>query len=136
MIPTRADRCCYVLYSTQTCKPFWNKKCSTHAYGTNDISLESRARSQRRIAFENMLDAIEGSPATGKSVAGSTNLFVDDLFGTGGNKFEQRVLDQQTDSLVSTRPGFRMSCQIAASKSWNILHTYLKTAYLQGQSFV
>ena len=39
-----------------------------------------------------MLDPIEGSPATDKSVAGTINLFVDDLFGTGGTETEQRVL--------------------------------------------
>ena len=38
------------------------------------------------------LDHIAGSPATGKSVAGIINLIVDDLFGTGGNEMEQRVL--------------------------------------------
>ena len=39
-----------------------------------------------------MLDPMAGSPATGKSVAGSINLFVDNLFGTGGTEMEQRVL--------------------------------------------
>ena len=39
-----------------------------------------------------MLDPIEGSPATAKSVAGFINLFMDDLFGTGGTEMEQRVL--------------------------------------------
>ena len=131
----QADRRCYVLYSTHACKLFWNKKCSTQGYGTNGISLESRALSQRDIAFENMLDAIDGSPATGTSVAGIPILFVDGLFGTGGNKFEQRVLDEQTDSSASTRPGFRMGCQMAASRSWNIFHIDLKTAFLQGQSY-
>ena len=29
MIPTRAARCCYVLYSTQTRKRQWNNMCST-----------------------------------------------------------------------------------------------------------
>ena len=44
-------------------------------------------------AFEKKkLDTIAGSPATGKSVAVIINLFVDDLFGTGGNEMEQRVL--------------------------------------------
>ena len=42
---------------------------------------------------------------------------------------------QQTYSPASTRPGFRMSCRMAASKSWNIFHIDLKTAFLQGQSF-
>ena len=39
-----------------------------------------------------MLDSIEGSPATGNSVAGIINLCVDDLFGSGGTEMEQRVL--------------------------------------------
>ena len=39
-----------------------------------------------------MLDPIERSPATGKSVAGIINLFADDLFGTGGIELEQRIL--------------------------------------------
>ena len=40
----------------------------------------------------------------------------------------------QTDSPASTRPGFRTSCQMAASKSWNIFHIDLKTAFLHGKS--
>ena len=43
-------------------------------------------------AFEKTLDPIGGIPASGKSVAGITNLFVDNLFGTGGNEMEQGVL--------------------------------------------
>ena len=35
---------------------------------------------------------IAGSPATGKSVVGIVNRFVDDLFGTGGTEMEHRVL--------------------------------------------
>ena len=92
MIPTRADRCCCVLYSTQTCKPNWNKRCSTQVDSTIDISLKSRARSEGDAAFESMLDPVEGSPATDTSVARIINLFVDDLFGTGGTDMEQRVL--------------------------------------------
>ena len=41
---------------------------------------------------------------------------------------------QQTDSPASTRPRFRMSCQMAASKSWNIFHIDLKTAFFQERS--
>ena len=40
----------------------------------------------------------------------------------------------QTDSPASTRPGFRTSCQMAATKSWDLVHIDLKTAFLQGQS--
>ena len=39
-----------------------------------------------------MLDPIEGSLATGKSVKRIIHLFVDDLFGTGGTEMEQCVL--------------------------------------------
>ena len=42
---------------------------------------------------------------------------------------------QQTDSPASTIPRFRMSCQMAASKSWNVFHIDLKTAFLHGQSY-
>ena len=85
MVPTRADRRCCVLYSTQT-------RDSTHWNNTSNISNESRARSEGDATFEKMLDPIEGSPATGRSVAGILNLFVDDLFGTGGTEMGQRVL--------------------------------------------
>ena len=53
-------------------------------------------RAQGDAAFERMLDPIEGSPATGKSVAGILNLFVDDLDGKGGTEVEQRVLARLT----------------------------------------
>ena len=39
---------------------------------------------------------------------------------------------QQTDSPASTILGFRMSCQMAASKSWNIFNVDHKTAFFQG----
>ena len=71
--------------------PIWNKTCSTKEYGTSDISLESCVRSKGDAAFERVLDPFEGSPVTGKSVAGILNPFVDDLFGTGGTEMEHRV---------------------------------------------
>ena len=47
-------------------------------------------------AFEKKtLDPTAGSPATGKSVARIISLFVDDLFGAGGNEMEQRVLTRR-----------------------------------------
>ena len=42
---------------------------------------------------------------------------------------------QRTDAPATTRLGFRISCQMAASRSWNIFHIDLKTAFLQGQSY-
>ena len=50
--------------------------------------------------------------------------------------FQDKQKDHlQTDSPASTRPGFRMSCQMAASSSWDLFHIDLKTAFLQGQSY-
>ena len=40
----------------------------------------------------------------------------------------------QTDSPASTRPGFRMSCQMAASKRSDLFHIDLATGFFQGQS--
>ena len=57
-----------------------------------DAFTDSREQSEMEAAFEKTLDPIAGSPALGKSVAGIIYLFVDDLFGTGGNEMEQRVL--------------------------------------------
>ena len=48
-------------------------------------------RTEVDAAYERMLDPIAGSPATGKTLAGIMNLFVDDLSGTGGTEMEQRV---------------------------------------------
>ena len=49
--------------------------------------------------------------------------------------FQDKQKDYQlTDSPASTRPGFRMSCQMAASKGWNLFHIDVKAACLQGQS--
>ena len=59
---------------------------------TGNISREPRVRTEADAAYEKMLDPIAGSPATGKSVGGIIDLFVDDLFGTGGTEMEQRVL--------------------------------------------
>ena len=59
------------------------------------------------LHLKNTLDPIEGSPATGKSVAGIINLFVDDLFGTGGAEMEQR-------SLTRLRKDFQVG-----SEDWN-----------------
>ena len=69
MVPRRADRCCYVLYSTQPRERTWkNWEQNTIAqqHGTKDVLTELRERSEMDAAFEKTLDPIEGSPATGK----------------------------------------------------------------------
>ena len=62
--------------------------------GTKDAFTDSREQSEVEAAFGMPLDPTAGSPAAGKSVAGIINLFVNDLFGTGGKGMEQRVLSR------------------------------------------
>ena len=71
MDPTRADRCCSLLYSANSRERTCEQHHSTQWHGA---------------AFDKMLDPVAGSPATGKSVVGIIDLFVDDLFGTGDSK--------------------------------------------------
>ena len=79
MIPTRADRCCYVLYSIQSrerARKHWGQRAVAQQNDAKDAFTKSSEQSE------------------GKSVAGIINLFVDYLFGTGGNEMEQRVLNR------------------------------------------
>ncbi len=48
---------------------------------------------------------------------------------------DRQKLEQQTDSPTATRPGFRLACQLAASRLWHIGHIDLKTAFLQGEEY-
>ena len=54
-------------------------------------SLHHVSDQKWRLPLEKTLDPIAGSPATGKSVAGIINLFVDNHFKTSGNEMEQFV---------------------------------------------
>ena len=87
-----------------------------------------RVRTEADAAFEKVLDPIEGSPSTGKSVAGIINLFLDDLFGTGGTEMKQRV-----------RARLRKDFQIG-SEDWNdVLFTGQRIRWLkdpQSGSFI
>ena len=49
-------------------------------------------------------------------------------------RFPGQKDQQQTDSPPPQKPGFRMSCQMAASKCWDLSHIDFKPAFLQGQS--
>ena len=48
---------------------------------------------------------------------------------------DKQQSDLQTDSPTSTRPGFRLQCQIAANEQWDITHIDLRTAFLQGEAY-
>ena len=56
-----------------------DKKAVAQQKDTKDAFTKTREQSAVEVAFEKMLDPIAGGPATGKSVTGILNLFVDDL---------------------------------------------------------
>ena len=93
MVPTRADRCCYVLYSLEWRKQTWEHWIQgTIAWQTGTKETFTDSREHMEAAFEKTLDPTAENPAAGKSVARIIHLFVDDLFGTSGKEMEQRVL--------------------------------------------
>ena len=97
-------------------------KNTLHSGTAQTTSYLNRMHDHREMQhLTKMLDPIQGGPATGKSVAGIINLFVDDLSGTGGTVMEQRVLARRrrafhvgsedwNDVLVTRQRIRRMKC--------------------------
>ena len=120
LVPTRADRCCYVLYSDS--KPtkgvhfseFYEEKAddttslSYAAWNSNlggdlsqsalhSLSRPAEANDKSRPldidgALELLLDPISGSKARNKVVEGIVTIHVDDCFMCGTNKFMEAVV--------------------------------------------
>ena len=57
MVPTRADRCCYVLYSIQSRDRTWKKIILQSGTVQKNILTEPRVRAEVDAAFEKMVDA-------------------------------------------------------------------------------
>ena len=76
-----------MLYSLQSRKQAWEhwiQGAIAQQNGTKDAFTEPRERSEMEAAFENTLDPIAGSPATGKSMPGIINCLVDDKWKRNG----------------------------------------------------
>ena len=85
MVPTRADRCCYVLSSLQSRKQAgenWIQWAIAQQNGIKETFTDAREQAEVEAAFEKTLGLKAGSPAAGKSVARRTS----------GGEMEQRVL--------------------------------------------
>ena len=83
---------CCILYSRASKLGNTGHKGPSHSRTVQKtLSLNHVIDHKWKLLLKKTLDPVAGSPATGKSVAGIINLFVDDLFGTGGNEMEQRV---------------------------------------------
>ena len=55
MVPTRADRCCYVLYSIESRQQTWEhwiQRAIAQQNGTKDAFTESRERSEMEAPYE------------------------------------------------------------------------------------
>ena len=90
--PIDAVACC-ILYSRASELGNTGCKGPSHSRTVQKTpSLYHVSDQEWKLHLKKTLDPTAGSLATGKSVAGIINLFVDDLFGTGGNEMEQRVL--------------------------------------------
>ena len=83
LVPTRADRCTYVLYGR-------NKE---HAKSTQiRNSGGTTAKDPHEAAIDYLLDPVSGNNAQGREVLGVVCLHVDDLCLSGGHEFKNKVI--------------------------------------------
>ena len=113
LVPTRADRCCYVLYSqlyssSRKTVTFSQVESADMAHLTQQTpapavweaksirpssKLESSLRPEAiDAALELLLDPITGSPAKDKKVEGIIMIYVDDAFFAGSKHFHGKVI--------------------------------------------
>ena len=90
LVPTRADRCTYVLYNenvkAKPTGPKSPKRPDLSAYAPKNVmaTLED--------AVEYLMDPVTGSNCQGRKVAGIVCLHVDDLFMAGNSYFQECVM--------------------------------------------
>ena len=95
MVPTRADRCVYVLYGPDRTTP---KGEASQLEKSNVLPHDYSKRVEQYM--EKLLDPITGSPSEGRSALGVICLHVDDLFMTGSKEFYDYI---GTSSARSTK---------------------------------
>ena len=104
MVPTRADRCTYVLHSDscatrvgvsatgQSARPkerkvhFQESTLSVQPHDPLDLATLEKA-------MEHLVDPVTGSPSLNRKVIGVLRLHVDDLFMSGNDEFHRRVVE-------------------------------------------
>ena len=92
-IPTRADRCCYVVHSKEN-------RVSGHVDRTSNLNPSKTTKassspiSMLEEAMDHLLDPVHGNVSKGKNVCGAICLHVDDLFlfMIGTPEFYERVI--------------------------------------------
>jgi hypothetical protein len=86
LVPTRADRCCYVLYGHKNIPNVPKHKGPREWPESKEIEIIEQA-------MDFLLDPIAGSNAKDKCVLGFICLHVDDLFMAGTSYFKKSVID-------------------------------------------
>jgi hypothetical protein len=90
VIPTRADRCCYVAYKTATApKPKGIEDSRSRSATENPLTMDTI-----EAAMDLLMDPVAGSPSKGKYVVGVICLHVDDLLIIGSKELEGIVLSR------------------------------------------
>ena len=123
LVPTRADRCCYILYTPKATKKahfvdhsdlrrpdpeLWEANLTGHGRGSdtaeviktweateNAWKVDLRQENQLDLegALELLMDPITGSKAHGNNVEGAVSIHVDDAFMSGSSYFHKKVAD-------------------------------------------
>ena len=86
LVPTRADRCCYVLYKDKT-----KTTGKVVTLPTNKTSSPLDTLDQ---AIEYLTSPVQGSPGMNRQTSGVVCLHVDDLFMIGDTDFKRNVYDK------------------------------------------
>ena len=90
LVPTRADRCTYVLYHDNVKSNVKGPKSPTRP----DLKVFAPKNVMQTLddAVEYLMDPVTGSNCQGRKVAGIVCLHVDDLFMAGNSFFQERVM--------------------------------------------
>ena len=146
MVPTRVDRCTYVLHSDscatrvgvsatgQSARPkerkvhFQESTLSVQPHDPLDLATLEKA-------MEHLVDPVTGSPSLNRKVIGVLCLHVDDLFMSGNDEFHRRVVE-----------GLRHDFQVGSEDKNDILFVgqrirwildgKTRTSYQSGPGFV
>ena len=101
LIPTRADRCCYVQYQTASAVnkskrgpdlSTASKLCEEKRFFLQSQSLSGDQEDILERALGHLLDPVTGSPAKGNKVQGVVLMHIDDLLVIGSDRFRSEFI--------------------------------------------
>ena len=93
LIPTRADRCCYVLYGKTKQVQFANNEETMEASSSTNKDIYPNQPFPLNQALDMLSDPIATSKAKGRTVEGLVTLHVDDTFMCGTKHFMSTVVE-------------------------------------------